>query len=271
MIKIYTPSEWHAFFSCPSLIIDQEGSIYNADAYNNWVRHPIGKIDYQGGYIYGKDYNALLKTPIAYMVPNDNVTKVYKFGSSIFSAPMLYITKDAIYTADEYTRILGGTPCGYIKKELDPHPEKEKITEHETNTPSRHATASAAVPVPGFAFILGAALFIGAIYILTSEARIADAAAVIAAIANIAAALYLLWKKLRGELHFSWNRKHFLKGLALGVGIYVGATAVLVLLGMISHIGSGKILSDAATNKMEIAAMFMGLPCVIGSLFKETR
>ena len=269
MIKIYTPSEWHAFFSCPSLIIDQEGSIYNADAYNNWIRHPIGKIDYQGGYIYGKDYNALLKTPIAYMVPNDDVTKVYKHGSSIFSAPMLYITKDAIYTADEYTRILGGTPCGYTKKELDPHPGKEKITKHETDTPSRYAPAN--TDVPGFAFILGTALFIGAIYILTSEARIADAAAVIAAIENIAMALYLLLKKLRGELHFDWNRKHFFKGLGLGVGIYVGATAVLVLLGMVSHIGSSKILSDAASNKMEIAAMFMGLPCVIGGLFKETR
>lgn len=119
MMKVYTPKEWLSFFGgSPSLIIDDKGYIYSADGYYKLISDsPIGKIDYEKGHIYDKHYADLFPTPIAYMVNSDGVTKVMEYGKSHFSAPILYIQNDKIYTPDEYHRIFSGSASGYIKRD----------------------------------------------------------------------------------------------------------------------------------------------------------
>ena len=55
------------------------------------------------------------------------------------------------------------------------------------------------------------------------------------------------------------------------MGVYVLTTAVFVLLGLISNLGTGNALSDAGGDKMELAAMFIGVPFVLRGLFAEGR
>ena len=288
MTEIYTPKEWRSLFSCPSIVIDDNGYIYSAAEYKKLLKTPIGRIDYEKDNIYGSDYASWNATPIAYMIHSGETTKVYEYGKTQFSAPMLYIKNDRIYTPEEYTRFLGGQPSGYVK--TDKKSSFDDILNHSgkgnsnipnpsgsgsfantssQNNASSNTSSGSSVPLPGFISVLGVAILAGLIYLLSSESRIADASTVLAIAANIGAAVYFLWKKLKGELHFMWNSKRFAKGLATGIGIYVAATAILVLLGLGSNIGSGHAISDDAGNQMELSAMLIGLPFVISGLFHE--
>lgn len=113
MMKIYTPKEWLSLFGgSPSLVIDDNGYIYSADGYYKIISdRPIGKMDNR--YIYGKDF----RTPIARLERKNGRTEVYDEKAGIFSAPILYIQNDKIYTPDEYLRIFGGNTSGYIKRD----------------------------------------------------------------------------------------------------------------------------------------------------------
>ncbi len=111
MMKIYTPKEWLALFGgSPSLVIDDYGYIYSADGYYKLISDsPVGKMDSR--YIYGKDY----RTPIAHIEKKSDRTEIYDAKAGIFSAPVLYIKNDKIYSYDEYHRLFGGAPDGYIR------------------------------------------------------------------------------------------------------------------------------------------------------------
>lgn len=118
MIKFYTPKEWHSLFDCPSLIIDNWGKIWAADQYYMVLSgEPCGRIDYQGGKIYGKDLGyGMLAEPIAYLETKNGVTRIMDAKKGLFSAPMLYIQDDKVYTPEQWTSLFDA-PGGYIKKE----------------------------------------------------------------------------------------------------------------------------------------------------------
>ena len=128
MTEIYTPDDWLAFFGgSASLFIDDEGYIFTREEnYKIMGRSPCGKISYDSGFIYGKDYNSVWPTPIAEMVKRDDVTEVYKYGDGVFRSPILYIKNGKIYSPNEYFRIGGGNASGYIKKDEDHGKETEK-------------------------------------------------------------------------------------------------------------------------------------------------
>ena len=118
MIKFYTPKEWHSLFDCPSLIIDNWGKIWAADQYYMVLSgEPCGRIDYQGGKIYGKDLGyGMLAEPIAYLETKNGVTRILDAKKGLSSAPILYIQDDKVYTPEQWTSLFD-TPGGYIKKE----------------------------------------------------------------------------------------------------------------------------------------------------------
>ena len=78
MIKVYTPKVWLSVFGgSPSLIIRDDGYIFSADQYYKIITgSPIGKIDYEKGFIYDKHYNDLFPTPIAYTKTNGDVIEI---------------------------------------------------------------------------------------------------------------------------------------------------------------------------------------------------
>ncbi len=118
MIKFYTPKEWHSLFDCPSLIIDDWGKIWAADNYYMVLSgEPCGKIDYQGGKIYGKDLGyGMFAEPIAYLETKNGVTRIMDAKKGLFSSPMLYIQDDKVYTPEQWTSLFDA-PGGYIKKD----------------------------------------------------------------------------------------------------------------------------------------------------------
>lgn len=118
MYEIYTPKEWLSVFGgCPSIIIDDQGYIYNREEYYKvFGGTPIGYINYQTGKIYGADYAKFSAAPIGEIKIKSDVTEIYGKDYAKFGArPILYIDNDKIYTADEYYRIFGGSPAGYLK------------------------------------------------------------------------------------------------------------------------------------------------------------
>lgn len=73
-------------------------------------------------------------------------------------------------------------------------------------------------------------------------------------------------------LYFEINGKRFAKGLVTAFTVYLAGTAVLVLLGVFSNIGTkGSPLSDAGKDQMELAAMLMGAPFLLNGLLAEGR
>lgn len=260
MTKIYTPKEWLSFFSCPSIVIDDDGYIYSAEDYHKMIRSPIGRINYQSNYIYGKDYNALMPVPIAYMVRSQDVIKVYQYGK-VYGSPILYIQNNKIYIPDEYFRVFGGNASGYIKQDTP---------NNSGNNTSNSNASSNASSGGGLAGILGVALIAGIIYILSDEGRLANSATILALLVNLITVVVLLVKKAQKKLYFSWDSKRFAKGLLTGIGVYVAATAVLVILGLGSNLGTGNHISDRGGDQLELAAMLMGIPFVIFSLFVNT-
>ena len=121
-MKVYTPKQWHSMFDCPSLIIDDQGLIWEADEHSKMLfGSPSGKVDYAAGKIYGKGLGYdLLEEPIATLTKKNDVTEVRDAKQGEFSAPILYIKGDKIYTPEEYTSI-GDMPGAYIRRE-DPAP-----------------------------------------------------------------------------------------------------------------------------------------------------
>lgn len=278
MMKIYTPEAWLSLFGgSPSLVIDDNGYIYSADGYYKIISDsPIGKIDYAKGHIYDKHYTDLWPTPIAYMTDDGGVIKVREYGKSQFSDPILYIQGDKIYTPQEYLRIFGGNASGYIKRDHDTKAssgssgsEGYSYSSSGSAGSSSSGSSGGGAPMPPFAGVLGVALMVGIIYLLSSEARVAGLTVVVAILANVGAGIYLLWQVTQGKLHFEWDGKRFGKALAVGIGVYVGATALFVILGLISNLGTGHAISDGGGNTMELAALFLGIPFVVRGLFAE--
>lgn len=133
MIKIYTPEQWYSIFGrCPTLIIDDQGRIWSADAYfKPLFGEPSGMVDYKKGRIYGPDYSKLSAVPIARMETRNGETRIYNYADSFSAPPMLYIIGDRIYTPDQYiTAGLGGDSVGYIR-----HSEKPENRNKDTEKP----------------------------------------------------------------------------------------------------------------------------------------
>lgn len=270
MTEIYTPKQWRSIFGCPSIIIDDKGYIYDAEEYKKMFPEAIGWIDYAKNNIYGKDYKSAFATPIAYMVHNGKLTKVFEYGKTQFSDPILYIQDGKIYTYEEYVRWFG-EPSGYVRTdEPRQDPPREESGSGYTSSGSSGSSYSGGGggSIPG-AGIIGLALLIGMIYILSDEGRLADTAMILALVANVGTIVVLLVQKAMGKLYFNFDSKRFGKGVLTGVGVYVAATAVLVLLGLFSNIGTGNHISDRGGDQLELAAMLMGIPFVLASLFDK--
>lgn len=119
MFEIYTPKAWLSVFGgSPMLCIDDDGYIYTyKESTKIFGGHPCGKIEWSKGYIYGEDYASFTCRPIGKIeTRSDGVQEIY--GSDYASwttRPILYIEKNKIYTPEEYYRIFGGNPSGYVK------------------------------------------------------------------------------------------------------------------------------------------------------------
>lgn len=107
MIKIYTPESWRATFNhWPCLIIEDDGLIYSEEEYHKLLRNPIGKIDFESGYIYGEDYHKWPRYPVGLMKEENGVIKIFgedynKWGAS----PIMYIRDNQVYSAAEYHKL----------------------------------------------------------------------------------------------------------------------------------------------------------------------
>lgn len=122
MVEIYTPQAWNAFFGgSPSLYIDREGYLYK----HSYGGRPCGKINFSRGEIYGEDYGSTTPAIIGYIRKDkDGVTMIYDRKPGIYVNPVLCIKGNEVYTYDEYTRVLGRNPAGYIKDDAEDHPPK---------------------------------------------------------------------------------------------------------------------------------------------------
>lgn len=120
MMKVYTPKQWYSLFDCPSLIIDDQGLIWAADEYYKVLfGSPSGKVDFSAGKIYGKGLGYdLFEEPIAYLSQKNGVTEIRDAKQGIFSAPILYIKDNKIYTLEEYCSIFDA-PGGFIRQEKE--------------------------------------------------------------------------------------------------------------------------------------------------------
>lgn len=273
MMEVYTPQAWLSIFGgCPSLVIDDKGYIYSADGYYKiFSDSPVGKIDFEKGYIYDGHYLDLFPTPIAWMNREGDVYKVREYGKGPFSDPILYIQGEKIYTPQEYLRIFGGTPSGYIKNNGSSYSGGSSST---GSSPAGSKTTPAASGGGGGGDFMTMLLFIpmlfiigGLVYILSDESRLANATSVLALIVDAAAVVAAIYRLLTGKIHLSWDGKRFLKAFLVGFGVYFAATALFVLLGLGSNLGTGHSLSDAGGDQLELSAMLIGLPFVIEGFF----
>ncbi len=116
-------------------------------------------------------------------------------------------------------------------------------------------------PSAGCGIILGIPLVMGLLFLIASgEAKVADSAMQLALALNAGVVLWLIIQLFRGHLRFSVDIKRFLRGLGIGFVVYVVITAMLILMGLFANIGTGHPLSDSVSDKMELAAMLMGVP-----------
>lgn len=143
MLKFYTPKQWHAFFDCPSLIIDDEGRIWSADNYYKILfGEPSGRIDFSKGKIYGKDLGyGLFSAPIAYLETKNGVTRVLDAKEGFFNSPILYIENNKVYTPEQWTRLFD-CPSGYIKA---PQVEQVETEQPEPKQEMPPSTADSAL------------------------------------------------------------------------------------------------------------------------------
>ncbi len=265
MIEIYTPEQWlSAFGGTPKLIIDS-GYIYSRDSYYGMSRSPIGRINFDSGYIYGRDYNSILATPLAVMKKSSDVTEIYKYGGGLMDAPMLYIKNGKFYTPDQYFRVFGGTPSGYIKGD-DGRTSGGTKTK---NTESAEYSAGGSGGGGCLPSVLGVGILAGFIYIISDEGRLASSTLWLALLVNAAALVFFLWKAGKDGLHFAFSMKRLGMGLGVGLAVYIGCLAVFVLLGLVSNLGSGHAISDPGGDTMELAAILIGLPFLVNAFLAE--
>ena len=87
MYEIYTPKEWtRVFGGCPSIIIDDNGYIYDKDEYYKIMGGvPMGYINYNTGKIYGKDYANFSAVPIGEIKVKEQTVKVSIAASNLLS------------------------------------------------------------------------------------------------------------------------------------------------------------------------------------------
>lgn len=117
MFEIHTPKSWYSIFTYPSIIVDDDGLIYNSAEYHKLLRNPIGKFDYKSGYIYGEDYCKLMPSPIGRIKKDGTVTIIFgEDYATLNPTPILYIKGNEIYSPDEYNKLFS-TPSAYIKKD----------------------------------------------------------------------------------------------------------------------------------------------------------
>ncbi|MBQ9081925.1 MAG: hypothetical protein IJY28_00310, partial [Clostridia bacterium] len=87
-------------------------------------------------------------------------------------------------------------------------------------------------PATGCGIILGIPLVMGLLYLIVSgEAKVADSAMQLSLALNAGVVLWLVIQLFLGRLHFSVDIKRFLRGLGIGLIVYIGITAVLILMG----------------------------------------
>lgn len=116
MLKIYTPKEWYsAFAKYPALIIEDDGLIYSEKDYYDLIKKPIGKIDFERGFIYGEDYLDFIPRPIGKVVEKNGCKFIYGENYLDFAPnPILIIKGNAIYTYDEYYSLVS-KESGFIE------------------------------------------------------------------------------------------------------------------------------------------------------------
>lgn len=135
MFEIYTPKAWHAFFPEPQIIIDDDGLIYNKKDYDKIIRgSPIGMISFDKGYIYGRDYNAIINTPIGKYEKKKYYDCIYGPDyDKLLAEPILYIENNIIYTPNEFTsfKLRPRDPSGYIKNTTKNKKQEEQVQNKE--------------------------------------------------------------------------------------------------------------------------------------------
>lgn len=264
MMQVYTPQAWLSVFGgSPSLVIDDQGYIYSADGYYKiFSDSPIGKMDFEKGFIYDKHYLDLFATPIAQMERKGDVLEIREYGK-VFTSPILYIQNNKIYTPEEYFRIFGGSPSGYIKHQDGGSNSTSAGYSCNNSTSTTSGSSGGGCGLSGIFVIPMFALLMGLIYILSDEGRLANATSVLALVVLAVVAVVDVVRLMMGKVHFEFNGKHFGKYLLIGFGVYFALTALFVLLGLGSNLGSGNSLSDAGGDQMELSALLIGLTFVL--------
>lgn len=118
MFEIHTPKSWYSIFTYPSIVVDDDGLIYSSADYHKLLRNPIGKIDFNSGYIYGEDYFKLMPSPIGRIKNDGSVTIVLgEDYNGLNPTPIFYIKGNEIYSPDEYDKLFS-TPSAYLKMDF---------------------------------------------------------------------------------------------------------------------------------------------------------
>ncbi len=166
MTEIYTPKEWLAIFGgSPVLRIDDKGYIYTFEESTRvFGGNPCGRIDWNKGYIYGSDYANYTASPIGRVQTRSNgVQEIYGQDYANYSArPILFVENDKIYTPEEYYRIFGGNPSGYVKSSPKATEKSSASPTYSSQYQQQYDSQSSSQPqkMPGLIkFILGCIAF----------------------------------------------------------------------------------------------------------------
>lgn len=238
-MKFYTPKEWYSLFECPSLIIDDEGKIWAADAYYKILfGEPSGRIDYAGGKIYGKDLGyGIFSEPIAYLETKNGVTRVLDAKKGLFSSPILYIQNDKVYTPEQWTSIFD-SPSGYIKND-GPPPEGPVIYDPPPVGGGKSGGSSGSSSGGGSTLIA-----------VLSVAMVLALPAILFNITNIfivLAGIYLIASVVTLVRHgAAFNGRNLVKGIVYG---FFTLAAVYLILFVITTLWSG--YNRAVMNELE--------------------
>lgn len=108
MIRIYTRDAWLSYFNrYPCIVIDDDGLIYGGEEYRTkMIPHPIGKVDFSCGEIFGEDFRSFIKYPVGYIKQHNGITEIYgeNYRTKLINYPVGYISGNQYYTYDEYHR-----------------------------------------------------------------------------------------------------------------------------------------------------------------------
>ena len=87
-----------------SIIIDDDGYIYDPATYNTLSKTPIGQVDDATGYVYGADHTSVYRKPLGQMLLESDDSAVI-YGPDFNKPdrqPLYIINSSGIYTYDEY-------------------------------------------------------------------------------------------------------------------------------------------------------------------------